>query len=87
MHVKKHQVVALKCGAIFGAFHLGWLLLIALGLAKPMMDFVLDLHAIEFDYSIADLDIMKALLLIVMTFVVGYVLGYLLSMIFHGHKK
>lgn len=61
-------------------FHFVWLLLVALKVAKPIMDWILMLHHIEFQYTMAPFNLGNAALLIVMTFVVGYVAGWFLGL-------
>jgi hypothetical protein len=41
---------ALAVGIVIGLYHLSWVGLVAAGLAKPFMDFVLELHFIQLDY-------------------------------------
>lgn len=87
MRTKDHHLVGLALGSVFGLLHLSWLVLVELKWAKPLVDWILDLHHISFQYSIADLNISKAVLLVVVTFVFGYILGLIFSEIWTVLKK
>lgn len=67
----------LVTGLLLAAMHLGWSLALLLGIAEPLVQFVLRLHMISlpflhFDPFRADL----AIALVLLTGCVGYVLGY-----------
>lgn len=72
-----------KIGLIFGSFlgllHAVWGLLIAFGLAQPLLDFVYNLHSLNNPYFVTPFDFMKTLGLIIVTFLVGYVFGYIFA--------
>lgn len=59
-----------------------WAILVALGIAKPIMDWVLSLHMISLAYTVGPFDVISALMLVVFTAIVGYALGYLIGMFF-----
>lgn len=71
-------------GVFMGGFHLLWALLIASGLAQPLMDWIFGLHMIQPVYVIAPFNILTAITLVVVTFVVGYVMGSVLALICHA---
>lgn len=77
----------LVLGTLLGGFHFLWALLVALGWAKPIMDWVLQMHMLTFSYQVLPFDFVSALILVLMTFVVGYVVGYVLSWLFHYYHK
>ena len=73
-HAHTYGVVT---GGVLAALHLGWSLALLLGIAQPLVEFVLRLHMISlpflhFDAFRADL----AIALVLITGCVGYVLGY-----------
>jgi hypothetical protein len=72
-----------KTGLALGAFlvvvYFVWLVLVAVGLAKPLMDMVFSLQHFAFDYSIAPFAIMPAIGLLIYAFVAGYVLGWIFA--------
>ena len=71
--------VALTLGVFAGGVHLGWSILVALGLAQPLLDFIFGLHMIANPYQVTGFDITKAGMLVVITFLVGYGVGYIFA--------
>lgn len=63
-------------GTLLGGVHLLWALMVFLGLAQVMMDFVFWAHMLHIPVVIGPFDITAAVALVVMTYVIGYVLGY-----------
>ena len=74
-------------GLFFGLAHLGWAILVAAKLAKPLMDWILHLHFIELSYTIQPFAVVTALLLVVVTFVVGYVFGWVIAALWNVFIK
>ncbi|MFA6415821.1 MAG: hypothetical protein WCW47_03610 [Candidatus Paceibacterota bacterium] len=70
-------------GLFFALFHLFWAVLVAIGLAQPMMDFIFKIHLMNNPYVIAPFDLTLAIMLVVITFVVGYVLGVVFTWIWN----
>ncbi len=70
-------------GLFFALFHLFWAVLVAIGLAQPMMDFIFKIHLMNNPYVIASFDLTLAIMLVVITFVVGYVLGVVFAWIWN----
>lgn len=81
------NTVGLICGVTLGLMHAFWALLVALGWAQGLMDFVFSLHFLSNPYVLQMFDPMKALMLVVMTFVVGYVVGWVFTMIWNMMMK
>lgn len=80
--------VGLVIGGFVGLLHLAWSVLIALGWAQPLMDFIFKLHMIDPVYHVAAFSLKKAGALVVVTFVVGYVLGLILATLWNKvHKE
>ncbi len=73
--------VALVLGSFAGLVHLVWGVLIALGFAQPLMDFIYKMHSLNNPFTVAPFDLMRSLGLVVVTFLVGYVAGYVFSAI------
>lgn len=65
----------LAVGAVFALFHLCWAMMIALGFAQPMIDFMLWLHMIKPFIVVDAFSIGRAVGLIVLTGVIGYLMG------------
>lgn len=72
-----------KCGLTFGfliAFmHLVWSILVALGIAQVWLNFILNVHMMSMPITIMSFNILKALGLIIVTFIVGYIFGWLMA--------
>ncbi|WP_336958571.1 hypothetical protein [Sphingobium aquiterrae] len=66
---------ALSVGTVIGLFHILWSTLVAIGVAKAFMDFVLRVHFVRLDYAIAPFAMGTAALLVVITFAVGALFG------------
>ena len=66
-----------------GLYHMCWATLVALGLAKPFMDFVLRLHFIEMNYEMAAFSVSTAASLIALTFAIGAAFGLIFALIWN----
>ncbi len=86
MHLNKNRC-GLMFGVLFSACHFVWLVLVLTGVAKTIFDWVLSMHFVNFTYSMLEFNYLNALILLIMTFVVGYVFGFILSAIFNWAKK
>lgn len=73
--VKTGLVLAL----FLGAWHFLWALLVALGWAQPLIDFVFWLHLIKPVYVIEPFQIGIAALLVIITGTIGFVIGYIFA--------
>lgn len=79
--------VGLVLGISFGLFHLVWSLLVMLGWAQGFMDFIFSLHFLSNPYVLQMFDVTKALMLVVITFIVGYVLGWVFTVVWNMMLK
>jgi len=73
--------VGLALGGFAAFMHLVWSVLVALGLAQPLVDFITYLHMVSNPYTISEFNLSLAIGLIVITGVVGYVFGWIFSYI------
>lgn len=71
--------VGLIVGAFLGLWHLTWSLLVALGLAQMLLDFIYSIHFLNNPFTVAQFSISKAATLVVVTAIIGYVVGYLFA--------
>lgn len=74
---------ALAVGTVIGLWHLCWVMLVGLGWAKPVLDFILRLHFLKIDYALAPFAIATAGSLIVLTFTIGAVFGLVFAFIWN----
>lgn len=79
--------VGIVVGLFFGLAHLGWAILVAMGVAKPLMDWILHLHFMDLSYTMLPFAFGTALFLVIVTFIIGYILGWLLAAIWNFVKK
>ena len=77
----------MSVGLFFGLAHLGWVILVALKLAKPLLDWILHLHFLELSYTMQTFAVSTALFLVVVTFVVGYVFGWVIAAFWNKFNK
>jgi hypothetical protein len=75
-------------GSLLGGMHLVWALLVASGLAQPLMDFVFWLHFIRPVLVIEGFDPLHAAGLVLFTAAVGYSLGCAFALLWnHLHRR
>lgn len=81
------NAVGLTLGSLVALAHLGWLILVSIGLAKPLYDLILKLHHISLSYAILPLSSGLAVGLLAITFVVGYVFGWVFATLWNKFSK
>lgn len=74
---------AIAVGVVVALWHLIWVALVGLGWAKPVMDFILQLHFINLQYSLAPYAATTAATLIVLTFAVGAAFGLAFAVVWN----
>ncbi len=79
--------VALTVGLFFSGCHLVWSLLIAIGLAQILMDFVFWAHMIANPYIITGFTLTQSLTLIIVTFIIGYIGGFIFAKVWNTMHK
>lgn len=77
----------LTFGFLISFMHLVWSVLVALGVAQVLLDFVLNVHMISVPIVVGPFSFVKALGLIVVTFVVGYVFGWMMAFFWNKGVK
>ena len=70
-------------GALFGGWHLFWSLLVAMGWAQPVIDFIFWAHMIRSIYIVKSFDPVATGTLIVLTGGIGYVMGWVGAIIWN----
>lgn len=71
-------------GTVIGLWHVMWVTLVGMGWAKPVLDFVLRLHFIQFDYALAPYSALVAGELVLLTFSIGAVLGFAFALVWNS---
>jgi len=62
-------------GAIVGGWHLLWSLLVVLGLAQLILDFIFWMHFIKPVYVVGPFNVGTAAVLVIITAIIGYMVG------------
>lgn len=62
-------------GLVLALCHAAWALMVALGWAQAILDFVFWAHFINPPYRVTAFDVSRALVLISLTFAIGLILG------------
>lgn len=75
--------LGLVVGSFFGLCHLAWSVLVAIGSAQWLTDWIFRLHFIQPPYTIMPFRVGLAIGLIALTSIVGYVSGYLFGAIWN----
>ena len=74
---------AVAVGTVIGLWHLVWVALVGIGWAKPVMDFILQLHFIRVQYALAPYAATTAGELILLTFAIGATFGFIFAVIWN----
>ena len=79
--------VALAVGTFAGLWHLLWSILIVLGLAQPLLDFVFAMHSLNNPYKVMGFSLSSSLGLVFLTFIIGYFVGTVFANIWKSVHK
>jgi len=77
------HAAALVLAILLGTWHLLWAVLVAVGLAQPLIDFILWIHFIRPVYVVERFNVGTALLLIGVTAAVGYGVGWCFAILWN----
>lgn len=80
-------MVALSLGLLMGLFHLVWSILVMLGSAQALLDWIYGLHFLNNPFMVSQFEITKAATLVIVTFAVGYVAGWVFAWIWNMWAK
>ena len=75
--------VGFVVGGFVGLIHLVWVVLVWLGWAQPLMDFVFRMHLITPVYQIALFHLGTAIGLVALATVIGYIVGMVFGAIWN----
>ena len=70
-------------GSLIGLWHLIWTVLVAVGLAQVVINWIFRLHFIQPPYTVTAFNLGTAVTLIVVTSVIGFVVGWLFAAIWN----
>ena len=73
----------LTFGALLGACHFFWSLMVALGWAQPLLDFVFWMHFFQPVFVIRPFSLTAAAALIVFTSISGFVIAFLFAVLWN----
>lgn len=77
------QKTGLAVGSFAAVMHIVWSVLVMLGLAQPLYNWILALHAVEVPVTIGEMSIVGAIVLIVVAFVVGNIVGWIFASVWN----
>ena len=84
--MNKHKT-GLAVGAFVGVLHLGWSILVMLGVAQSIYNWISSLHAIEMPVQIGAMGLGGMVSLVVVSSIVGYGFGWLFATIWNKINK
>lgn len=79
--------ISLVLGCIMGILHLLWSILVAVGIAQSLLDWIYKMHFLNNPFTVAPFNVGTAAMLVVFTFVVGYVLGWIFCLLWDVFHK
>ncbi len=77
----------LVLGSLLGIWHLAWALLVALGWAQPLINFIFWLHFIKPIYVIEPFNAGTAAMLVAITALCGYVVGFIFALLWNRFHR
>ena len=75
--------VALALGLLMALWHAVWALMVLFGWAQGFYDWILSLHFISLPLVILPFHLGTAVLLVIVTFIVGYIIGWIFAAIWN----
>jgi hypothetical protein len=77
----------LALGLFAAILHAAWAILVALGVAKPLMNWAIRLHFIADQHAVDPFSIGNALMLVVFAFIMAFIVGYVFANIWNWTAK
>lgn len=69
----------LAVGAFLGLVHIVWSVLVAVGSAQAVLDFIFRIHMVDAGFSVVEFSLGLAAILVVAAAVWGYIVGWVLA--------
>ena len=80
--------IGVVIAVLIGGWHVAWSLLVLVGWAQPILDFIFWAHMIKPVYVVTPFDPIAAIVLIAVTIMIGYVLGLVGAVIWNRlHRR
>ena len=73
--MRRANTIGFLVGLLLAAWHLFWVLLVAIGWAQPVLDFIFWAHMIQPVYMVRAFDLKASLTLVALSFFAGYIIG------------
>lgn len=95
-HVLKEAQTTSKLGvvktgialaAVLAGWHAGWATLVAVGMAQPVIDFIMKVHFIDARFTIQPFDLSTAGLLVGMNAAIGFAFGSLFAFVWNSMHR
>ena len=78
----------LALGLLMGGWHAIWSILVAVGAAQWVIDFVFWMHFLRPVFMVEPFDAVRMLVLLAVTTALGFLVGYALALLWNGlHRK
>lgn len=74
---------AVAVGTVFAAWHITWVILVGVGWATEVLNFILELHFLKVDFKLSPYSAFTAFSLVVLTFCVGALLGAIFALVWN----
>ena len=74
-------------GSFSGAWHVLWSFMVAIGIAQTVLDWIYRLHFLDNPFHVSGFNILKAAVLVTLTFVIGYLGGWSFAFLWNSMHK
>lgn len=78
---------ALAVGIFAGGWHVVWAVLIMLGWAQPLQDFMFQIHMLNNPFTVVAFNLGTAAVLVITTFAIGFLFGWVFANIWNRVQK
>lgn len=78
MKINKNKT-GLTFAFLISSMHLCWSIFVFLGIAQSILDFIFKIHMLSSSIVVTSFNLLNAIELVIITFVVGYLFGWLMA--------